>query len=132
MDQNNRITVDAHTLIWYIHTESNTLISDNAMSAIVDAEQDGTIYIPIIAMYEILWLIEKQKYPISFDELKKAIKDIPAFKIVPLSYEIMEASEQFKLVEIHDRIIVATSIVTDTDLVSNDLTIRKLYKRVIW
>lgn len=132
MDQNRAITVDAHTLLWYMHKDSQNLLSEDAMNAMQEAESQGTIYIPIIAMLEILWIIEKGKYPISFNDIKNSLYQSLAFDILPLTYEIMEASEQFRLVEIHDRIIIATSIVTNTDLVSNDRMIHRLYKRAIW
>jgi len=34
--------------------------------------------------------------------------------------------------ELHDRVIVATAIFTDTFLVSKDIKISKVYDRVIW
>ena len=63
--------------------------------------------------------MEQSKYPISFE-------------IMPLTYELMELSEGLKGVELHDRVIVATAIMTDTELVTKDLAISKAYNRVIW
>jgi len=132
VEQGKRITIDAHSLIWYVHKDSNVKLSKKAFDAIYEAERHGTIYVPIVALMEILWLIEKGKYPISFESLKDALKRDIAFEIMPLTYELMELSEGLKGVELHDRVIVATAIMTDTDLVTKDLVISKAYNRVIW
>lgn len=132
MEQSKRITVDAHTLIWYVHKDSNVKLSKPALDAIHEAEIYGTIYVPIVALLEILWLIEKGKYPISFQSLKDVLRRSIAFEVVPLTYELMELSEGLKNVELHDRTIIATAIITDTELVSSDIEVSKIYKRVIW
>jgi PIN domain nuclease of toxin-antitoxin system len=132
VEQSKRITIDAHSLIWYVHKDSNVKLSKKAFDIICEAEKDGTIYVPIIALMEILWLIERGKYNISFDSLKDALKRNIAFEIVPLTYELMELSEGLKGVELHDRVIVATAIMTDTELITKDLAISKAYNRVIW
>jgi len=132
VEQSKRITIDAHSLIWYVHKDSNVKLSGRAFNAIYEAEKYGTVYVPIVALLEILWLIEKGRYPVSFKSLKDVLKRNIAFEIVPLSYDIMEISEQFKLIELHDRTIIATAIKTDTPLVAKDLIISKIYDRVIW
>jgi PIN domain nuclease of toxin-antitoxin system len=132
MEQSKRITVDAHTLIWYAHKGSNVMLSDTALKAINEAEGYGTIYVPIIALLEVLWIIEKGKYPISFKSLKDTLKRNIAFEIVPLTYTLMEISEELKNMELHDRVIVATAIMTDTELVTKDTIISRVYNRVIW
>ena len=132
MEQGKRITIDAHSLIWYVHKDSNVKLSGKAFDAIHEAERYGIIYVPIVALLEILWLIEKGKYPISFKSLKDVLKRNLAFETVPLTYELVELSEGLKGVELHDRVIVATAIMTDTELVTKDLTIPKAYGRVIW
>lgn len=132
MEQSKRITIDAHSLIWYVHKDSNVKLSEKAFNAICEAEKYGTVYVPIVALLEILWLIEKGRYPVSFKSLKDVLKCNIAFEIVPLSYEIVEIAEQFNLIELHDRVIIATAIKTDTPLVAKDLIISKNYNRVIW
>jgi PIN domain nuclease of toxin-antitoxin system len=127
-----RITLDAHTLIWYIHKPSNHRLSNKAFDAIRKAVVEGAIYIPTITLMEIMRLIEKKKYPISFNKLISAIEIHNNFEIVPLTLDIVEISNGFNHVDIHDRTIIATAISTDTELVSNDLAIGKIYDRVLW
>jgi PIN domain nuclease of toxin-antitoxin system len=132
VEQSKRITIDAHSLIWYLHEDSNVKLSKIAFDAIHEAVSFGTVYVPIIALLEILWLIENGKYPILFESLKDILKRNVAFEIVPLTYALMELSEGLKSVELHDRVIIATAIMTGTSLVTKDLIISKVYDRVIW
>ena len=127
-----RITLDAHTLIWYIYEESNSMLSKKALAIINEAVKSGIIYVPTITLLEILRLIEKGKYPITFDELIVALRRNDAFVIVPLTIEIVEISKGFSHRDIHDRVIISTAIYTDTDLVSSDEDVTAIYGRVIW
>jgi PIN domain nuclease of toxin-antitoxin system len=127
-----RITLDAHTLIWYIYEQSNSMLTKKALDTINEAMDNGIIYVPTIILLEILRLIEKKKYPISFNKLMDTLKRNDAFEIVPLTTEIVELSEKLQHWDIHDRVIIATAIYTDTDLVSADEDVTKIYNRVIW
>ncbi len=127
-----RITLDTHTLIWYVHKPSQDFLSANALSIIRKAVVDGGVYIPIIVLMEILRLTEKGRYTIPFRDLLRAVKIHKAYEIISLTPEIVELSEELRNLEIHDRIIVATAIFTDSDLVSKDIQISKNYDRVIW
>jgi PIN domain nuclease of toxin-antitoxin system len=132
VEQSKRITVDAHSLLWYLHEDSKVKLSKVAFDTIREAMNHGIVYVPIVALLEILWLIEKGKYNIPFESLKDILKRNAAFQIVPLTYELMELLERLRGVELHDRAIVATAIMTDTDLVTKDLLISKAYSRAIW
>jgi len=46
MIHGQRITLDAHTFIWYYHEESNTMLSQRAFTAIVEAENNVIIFVP--------------------------------------------------------------------------------------
>ncbi len=127
-----RITLDTHTLIWYVQKPSQDFLSANALSIIRKAVVDGGVYIPIIVLMEILRLTEKGRYTIPFRDLLRAVKIHKAYEIISLTPEIVELSEELRNLEIHDRIIVATAIFTDSDLVSKDIQISKNYDRVIW
>lgn len=127
-----RITLDAHALIWYIYEQSNSMLTKKALDIINKAMDNGIIYVPTIILLEILRLIEKKKYPISFNKLMNTLKRNDAFEIVPLTIEIVELSEKLTHWDIHDRVIIATAIYTDTDLVSADEDVTKIYNRVIW
>ena len=132
MEYRKRITIDAHTLIWYYHEDSNIKLSHRALTAILEAEEKGIIYVSTVVLMEVLRLLEKGKYPIIFDDFLKDIEDDEAYKIVPLTTEVIKAMKSFPNLELHDRAIVATALITDSVLVSKDIEISRVYNRVIW
>lgn len=127
-----RVTLDTNALIWAYHEESKKELSQKALTAIVEAEKDGVIYIPVVNLMEIITILEKGKYPIFFDDMLQDLEDNPAYSIVPLTTKVIRVMKNLPNMELHDRAIVATAIVTDTELVSMDSKIPKFYKRVIW
>lgn len=132
MKHSQRVTLDAHALIWYYHEESNRELSQKAWAAIKEAEGNGTIYVPIVVLMEIISILEKGKYPIPFDNMLQDLEDNPVYNIIPLTTEVIRVMKNLPGMELHDRAIVATAIITDTELVSIDKKIPEVYKRVIW
>ena len=68
------ITIDTHALIWYLDKSLNQKLSTKALDTIKKAEKDGIIYIPIIVLFEILYLIEKGRINQNFNELLNALE----------------------------------------------------------
>ena len=126
------ITIDTHALIWYIDTDFNKRLSESALQAIKEAEERGTIYIPIIVIMESLDLIEKKRVNLTFSGLMSVIDKNLAYEIVSLDRAIIEASLSLKGLEIHDRLIVATALVNNTALVCRDLAIKASGIKIIW
>ena len=98
----------------------------------MEAEIDGIIYVSVLSLMELMSILEKGKYPILFDDMLQDLEDNPAYSIVPLTTEVIRTMKSLPGIELHDRAIIATAIVTDTELVSIDSAIPKFYKRVIW
>jgi len=128
----DRITVDAHSLIWYVHEPSNVKLTKKAIEIIDNAERNGIIYVPSIVLLEILRLVEKGKYPISFDALVKSIENHARYEVIPLNTDLISILKNIHGLELHDRIIVATAMMTNTILVSKDREIRASDLNVIW
>lgn len=128
----DRITVDAHSLIWYVHEPSNVKLTQKALEIIDNAERNGIIYVPSIVLLEILRLVEKGKYPISFDALVKNIENHARYEVIPLNTELISILKNIHGLELHDRVIVATAMMTNTILVSKDREIRAAGLNVIW
>jgi PIN domain nuclease of toxin-antitoxin system len=127
-----RITLDAHTLIWFFHKESNGKLSRKALTTIKEAEASGIIYVPTVVLMEVMRIIEKRKYPVSFDEILQYIEENEAYKIVPLTTKIIKIIRNFQSRDLHDRVIIATALITDSVLVSKDKEIRAIGLNVIW
>jgi PIN domain nuclease of toxin-antitoxin system len=131
--EQNRITIDAHTLVWHLHEPSRKFLSTEALKAIMLAEDEGIIYVPSVVLLEILRLIEKGKFPLSFNHLLSWIEQSGVYKLIPLDNRLLEfVSDVSDRLELHDRVIVATAIITDTFLVSADIMVSRIYSRVIW
>ena len=126
------ITVDTHTLLWYLDSDYNNRLSNKAFEVISEAEISGIIYVPIISLAEALHQIDKQRFNITWDKLISSIRDNEAYEIVPLDEVVLGKAVSIKGLEIHDRLIVATALVTDSVLVSKDKEIRATGLKVIW
>lgn len=127
-----KVTLDAHTLIWYLHKESNERLSSNALAVIKEAEASGIIYVPTVVLMEIMRVLEKRRYPVSFDAMLEHIEENESYKIVPLTTKIVRIIRDFQNVDLHDRVIMATALITDSVLVSKDKEVGTSGLNVIW
>jgi PIN domain nuclease of toxin-antitoxin system len=128
----SKITVDAHSLIWFLDADLKYKLSDSALKAIRKAQEGSVVFIPIIAIMEIVYLIERGRINTSFDSFMSAIEINRNFQIIPLNTELLKIAISLQGLEIHDRLILATAIMTDSILVSKDMTIRSKGVNVIW
>ncbi|MBM3238299.1 type II toxin-antitoxin system VapC family toxin [Candidatus Poribacteria bacterium] len=125
------ITLDAHSLIWFVDKQSNKQLSKLALQTIKAAEERATVYVPTIALMEVFYLINKGRFPVSFDVIMANIEENEAYQIIPFDVEVMKIAVTLDDFEIHDRIILATSIATGSMLVSKDSAFEKRTD-VIW
>ncbi len=78
------LTIDTHPLVWYL--EKDHKLSTKAFNAMQQAEKDGLIYIPVIVLMEILYLNEKKRISLNFNDLLESINTSRNYKIVPFDY----------------------------------------------
>jgi PIN domain nuclease of toxin-antitoxin system len=130
--EQNRITLDAHTLVWTVDSALNYRLSEKAKQAITQAERNGIIYIPIIALLEVFRLIEKGKCSLSFEDLLKGLEQSENHQIIPFDTELLKVTMTMPKLELHDRLIVATAIMTDSILVSKDREIERSGIKILW
>ncbi|WKZ17897.1 MAG: type II toxin-antitoxin system VapC family toxin [Candidatus Jettenia sp. CY-1] len=126
------ITLDTHTFIWYLDKSLNNKLSQKALKAIKEAEGSYTIYLPIIVLMEILYLIEKGRVNVSFHKLLSNLEKSSNYEIVSFDTRLLKIAETIRGLEVHDRLILATAIVTGSPLVSNDREIHAKGVKVIW
>lgn len=126
------ITLDTHSLLWYLDKNLNKKLSEKAFNSIKKAEEHGIIYISVITLVEILYLIEKGRIEYNFNFIVKALEENQIYCIIPLDVNILQEIENLKGLETHDRIILATAKTTNSKLVSKDKIIRNNYKEVLW
>ena len=128
----DRITLDTHTLAWYVYEPSKGNLSSLALETIRSAERDGVIYIPTIVLLEVLSLIEKGKYPLVFEALLSDLERSTWYQIIPFDVTLLRVTANVKDLTLHDRVIVATAILTNSTLVSKDRDIGASVITVVW
>ena len=89
------ITIDTHSLVWYIHEASNRKLSRRSLETIQEAELYGTIYVPVITLMEIVDLAEKGRISISFTYVASTIEENEAYQIVPFDEELLKVAIPF-------------------------------------
>lgn len=126
------VTLDTHAFIWYVDKGLNNKLSQKALKAIQEAEDAYTIYIPIIVLMEILYLAEKRRVNLPFHKLLFNLEESINYKIMPFDTRLLKIAETIKGLEVHDRLILATALLTSSPLVTNDKEIHAKGNKVIW
>lgn len=128
-----KITVDTHSLVWFLDKSLQHRLSDKALNAIREAAATGVVYVPTIVLMETLDLVEKGRVNLSFDDLVINIGESQNYQIVSFDVEVLRLARPLKGLDIHDRLILATAVMTDSGLVSKDREILRKYGiHVIW
>jgi len=126
------ITLDTHSLIWYVDELSKKRLSPTALQAIREAEKNATIYVPAIALMEILDLVDRGRISLSFDSMLSFIEEGENYQIVPFDTDLLKVAIPLKGLEMHDRLILATAILTNSVLVSKDRDISAKDVEIVW
>ncbi len=69
---------------------------------------------------EVLYLVEKGRVNLSFHKRLLNLEESVNYEIVPFDTRLLKIAETIKELEVHDRLILATAILTGSLLVSND------------
>jgi PIN domain nuclease of toxin-antitoxin system len=103
-----KYVLDTHALIWFL--EGNPHLGKNAQAAIADPANE--LFLPVIALGEACWVVEKKKCAIpSVAALLADIDADPRIVLVPLDRTILNVSVALTSIpEMHDRQIVATCL----------------------
>ncbi len=104
----NEHVVDAHALVWFL--EGNPRLSANARAALQNPA--SVLYLPVIALAEACWIVERGKCAIpSVTNLLADVDADPRIVLVPLDRAILDLSLTLTSInEMHDRHIVATAL----------------------
>jgi PIN domain nuclease of toxin-antitoxin system len=125
---------DTHSIIW--HMTENPKLSNKAKLAFEKADNgQDEIFIPCITFFELLYLTEKQKLAIDFENFIEIVSSSKNYKIEPLCLRIIEKSRMIPKDEISDpwdRIIAATSMHLGFPLITRDKSLQKIGLEIIW
>ncbi len=125
--------VDTHTLIWFLTKDKR--LGRKAIEVLRKAESgDGTVIIPTIVLAEIMYICGKNKAELSFNKVLEKLIGSVNYLVCDLDIDtIIKASELDKIMEIHDRIIVASALLTGSKILTKDENIKESnYVEAVW
>jgi PIN domain nuclease of toxin-antitoxin system len=125
---------DTHSLVWYITDDPKLSAAAKETFRKVDNFQDY-IFIPCIVFFELLYLIEKKKIVVEFDNFLTMVSSAKNYRIEPLCLPIIEKSKRIprdKVSDPWDRLIAGTSMHLNLPLITQDKTLREVGLEVVW
>jgi PIN domain nuclease of toxin-antitoxin system len=115
---------DTHSLVWYFTDDAR--LSIKALKAFEQTTEEGIMIVPAIVLAEIMFIAKKGRITLTFEETLKKIEEYENFQIAPLDTDILKRAEKIEVVlEMHDKLIVATSVHYNATLITKDEKIAK-------
>jgi len=121
----NKYVTDTQAIIKFINGQK--VISSKVTSIFKDADKGkNIIIIPSIVLFEIGYLHEKSRIPVSINDMENIIRVSVNYLEEKLSIDIIKAAfEITDIPELHDRLIAGTARYLDIPLITNDPVILK-------
>jgi len=126
-----KLLLDTHVLLWM--QDDNTALSKAARKTLEDSSTQ--LYLSVVSLWEITikQSLGKLQLEYSLDELIDSCttSDIT---ILPIDYGTLKTLKALPFIhrDPFDRLIIATSIELDLDLISSDEIAKKYTTRIIW
>jgi predicted nucleic acid-binding protein len=116
----DKYVIDTQAIIKFMNGVK--VINDIADSILKKADEGkNIIVIPAVVIFEIAYLYENKRIPISVTDIEHIISDSINYIQEPLSIEIIKtAFEITDIPELHDRLIAGTARYLDLPLITND------------
>jgi PIN domain nuclease of toxin-antitoxin system len=127
---------DTHTALWHLFDDAR--LSGAAGTFISEAATTRRkIAISTISLAEVVYLIEKNRLPLSaYDELTQALADPEhVFIEAVFTSAIVQAMRQVSRAEVPDmpdRVVAATAVYFDVPVISRDRRIRAANLKTVW
>ncbi len=110
-----RVSLDTHALYWFL--EDSDKLSPLAKQLL---ETRPTLIISVIVLFELLYMEKKSGGLISLAKIFRRFKSYK-HEIVPVDEKVFDKARIIKEdLDLHDRIIVATALLTKTYLITKD------------
>ncbi len=117
-------TTDTNSLIWYL--QESKKLSKEALKAFEQSEKTGIIIIPSVVLAALMFIADKGKVILTFEETLSKIGEYINFKVAPLDIDIVKIANKIKSsLEMHDKLIVATALFYGTSLITKNSGIVK-------
>ncbi len=125
---------DTHSIVW--HMADDPKLSKEARRVFQKTDGGlGYIYIPCIVFFELLYLVEKKKIEVGFNDFVNSASSSKNYKVEPLCLPIIEKSRTIprrKIPDPWDRLIAATSLHLGYPLITRDKALRKMGFDTVW
>lgn len=110
---------DAHTIVWYFMDDPR--LSQNARRAFDETIAAGVIIIPTIVLAEIMYISQKGRISITFEETLSYLEMYENFRVAALEIDILKVAASIdRDLEMHDKLIVATALYFNAHLITKD------------
>ena len=110
---------DAHAIVWYFMDDPR--LSQKARQAFEQTITVGVIIIPTIVLAEIMYISQKGRISITFEETLSLIETYENFRIAALEIDILKVAASIDDdLEMHDKLIVSTALYFDAHLITKD------------
>ncbi len=121
----DKYVVDTQALIKFLHGKK--VINDRINSILQSADKGKCIIvIPSVVIFEIGYLHERKKIPISLDNIQNILDNSVNYIEEKLSAGIIKSAFEIKdIPELHDRLIAGTARYLNLPLITNDPIILK-------
>lgn len=127
----DKYSLDTHAIVWYLTGDDKlSKPAENCVRKVFTNKAVGILSIMVVLE---LFYVSLKNPKFNFSKTIKLLKNVD-FKIVDFNIKVLnKATELPKGVDIHDRIIVATAILTNSQLVTRDGILRNLFpNETIW
>ena len=125
--------LDTHALIWFLTSDKR--LGANVLNILRMADSGKeTVILPTVVLAETLYLCEKKKVSLKFGEILGKIDERDNFIVYDLNFEVILKLEELRNIkELHDRVIVATALLTGSKILTKDKNIRESnYAEIVW
>lgn len=118
-----KYTADTHAFAYYLADK----LPESADLIFREAERGlCTIFLPSIAVVELIYVFEATRSENKIWKMFEKINLTPSFSIYPLDESVLRKLPDTHIPELHDRIIVATSLLLEVNaVVTKDRQIKK-------
>src|SRR3990170_6865011 len=115
---------DTHSFLW--HLQNDQALGSKARSVFGACDKgDGVVVIPSIVLVESIFICEKKKTDMNFQDILEKLKTASNYYIYPLNEDVVLECNKIKMEKPHDRIIVATARLLKVKLITKDKKIKQ-------
>jgi len=103
------------------HFSAKGKLGRQARFILDNIEESGDVFIiSTISLMELMYLSEKQRINLNFQDTLIRIEQSASYSIVDLNVEVLKVAASVDFYELHDRLILATAKWLDIPIISSD------------